>query len=130
MQENQSRLHLAKTGHEVTVIEMQKRVAHEACGLYRMSLLEELKRAGVVLYDKTVCTENCPKGVIIKKEDGSEEFLEADTIVHALGMESNDTSLLEHAVSDIAVYKIGDCSSVGKIGTAIKSGFDVAMSIL
>lgn len=50
-------LHLAHTGHEVTVVEMIKRIAHESCGIYRKSLMEEIEKANIQCYVKTKCKE-------------------------------------------------------------------------
>ncbi|MBQ9814494.1 MAG: FAD-dependent oxidoreductase [Lachnospiraceae bacterium] len=123
-------LHLAKTGHDVTVVEMIKRLAHESCGTYRNQLMYEFEKAGAKGYARTKVIEIKPTGVDVEKEDGSREFLPADTVIAALGYNEKDTSELEAAAGRAKVYKIGDCSKVAKIGGAIRAGFDAAMDIL
>ena len=122
-------LHLAKTGHRVTVVDALVRVAHESCGRYRNCLVAELERWGVECIVKSKCLEVAPGGVTIQHEDGSQETLPADTVVYALGMEANPTEELEKALS-VPVYKIGDCKRPAKVAEAIREGFYTAVEIL
>ena len=121
-------LHLAKTGHDVVVVEALFRLAHESCGLYRAQLMEQLGRAGIASRIKTRCAEIRKDGVLVLDENGTEEFIPADTVIYALGMEPNSTD--ELAKVNAPVVKIGDCSKVAKIGEAIKGGFQAAIDIL
>lgn len=123
-------LHLAKTGHEVMIVEALMRLAHESCGGYRFQLMEQIAKAGVASKIKTKCLEIRADGVLVADENGAEEFLPADTVIYALGMESNSTGELTEKLADVQVVKIGDCSKVAKIGEAIKSGFHAALDIL
>lgn len=123
-------LHLAHTGHDVTVVDMLKRIAHESSNIYRRFLMEEIETAGMKTYVKTKVKEVAANGVTVVDEEGKETFLEADTIVNALGRATVDTSALEAAAGDAKVYVIGDCAKVGKIGDAIRTGFDAAIDIL
>ena len=122
-------LHLAKTGHRVTVVDALVRVAHESCGRYRNSLVAELERCGVECIVKSQCLAIAGDGVTIRHEDGTEETLPADTVVYALGMASNGTEELEAALS-VPVYKIGDCKRPAKVAEAIKEGFYTAVEII
>ena len=65
---------------------------------------------------------------MVLDENGTEEFIPADTVIYALGMEPNSTD--ELAKVNAPVVKIGDCSKVAKIGEAIKGGFQAAIDIL
>ena len=123
-------LHLAKTGHEVIVVDMLKRLAHEACGAYRVQMMYTFNKQGIKSYVKTKVKEIKTDGVEIELEDGTREFLPCDTAVCALGYNEKDTSELEAAAGRAKVYKIGDCNKVAKIGGAIRAGFDAAMDIL
>lgn len=122
-------VHLARTGHQVTVVDSLIRLAHESCGRYRNSLMAELERQGIQGIVKSKCVEIRPNGVTIEHEDGCREDIPADTVVYALGMVSNPTEELEHALS-VPVYKIGDCVRPAKVAEAIKEGFFTAVSIV
>ena len=131
-------LHLAKAGHEVTVVEMLARAAAESYGMYREALLLEMKRVGVKVLTSTRCVEITPGGIRTqqgdKPEDAPEDvpyrWLQAETVVYALGMGPNDTSALKTALDAIPFTEIGDCVQPGKVDAAVKEGFLAAMNIL
>ena len=124
-------LHLAKTGHDVTVFDMQIRLAHESSYLYRTQLIEAMEANNIQMLSNTKCLEIQNDGVLVQTEGEKEAFLPADTIIYALGMKPNNTSELECAANeDTQVIKIGDCVKVAKIGEATFSGYSAAMSIL
>jgi 2,4-dienoyl-CoA reductase-like NADH-dependent reductase (Old Yellow Enzyme family)/thioredoxin reductase len=123
-------LHLAKTGHDVIVIEMLKRLANESFGMYREALILEMQKNKMIGKISTRCIEITSTGVNVENEDGTQEFIEADTVVCALGMKSNSTSELHSAAVGIPVLEIGDCVCARNVGDAIKEGFTAAMVIL
>ena len=123
-------LHLAKTGHDVTRVEMGIRIAHEACGSYRRELILFLEVNGVKMHINTLCTKIEKDGVTVKHEDGSVEKIPADTVIFALGLESNSVEEFKAALGDTPVYVIGDCEKVATIGPAVKAGFKTGMAIL
>jgi NADH dehydrogenase FAD-containing subunit len=71
-------------------------------------------------------------GVKAVDKDGKEAFIEADTVVYALGMKANreETEALRAAAGDTPVHEIGDCVRAAKVYEAIKEGYLAAMSIL
>ena len=121
-------LHLAKTGHEVTIIEALGRLAGDSYGMYREALMTEMDKAGIKSLTNTRCVEVSKRSARVSANN--DEFtLEADTVMYALGMEPLDTQALEKAAGDIPVYIIGDCSKPAQVGTAMKSGYDAACGI-
>ncbi|MBN1321223.1 MAG: FAD-dependent oxidoreductase [Thermoleophilia bacterium] len=123
-------LHLAKTGHEVTVVEMLGRVANESFGMYREALLLEMERVGVTALTNTTCVAIAPTGIRVKNAEGTESPLEADSVVYSLGMCPNSTSELETALGAVPFVKIGDCVRAAQVDAAVKEGFLAAMEIL
>ncbi len=123
-------LHLAKAGHEVTVVEMLARAAAESYGMYREALLLEMERVGVKVLTSTKCVEIAPGGVRVQHRGAPEGWLEADSVVYALGMGANDTSALRAALGAIPFAEIGDCVRAAKVDAAVKEGFLAAMNIL
>jgi NADPH-dependent 2,4-dienoyl-CoA reductase/sulfur reductase-like enzyme len=123
-------LHLAKTGHEVTVVEMLDRAANESYGMYREALLLEMGRVGMKVMTGTKCVEITPNAVLVEGRDGAAEWLEADTVVFALGMRPHDTSALKAAAGTRVCLEAGDCIRAARVDAAVREGFLAAMSVL
>lgn len=139
-------LHLAKTGHEVTIVEMLDRLAAESYGMYREALLLEIERVGMKVLTGARCTEITPAGVWVESpraaQDSAEakqrdsgkqrasQWLEADAVVYALGMRPCETSELKKAAGAIPCVEIGDCVRPRRVEAAIREGFLAAMNVL
>lgn len=123
-------LHLAKIGHRVTVVEMLDSLAGESFGMYREALMAEMEKRDVIGKTKTRCIEITSRGIEVETGDGKREFIEADTVVYALGMKANSTDELLTAAGGIPVYEIGDCVRAATVAEATEEGFLAAMKIL
>ena len=139
-------LHLAKTGHEVTIVEMLDRLAAESYGMYREALLLEIERVGIKMLTEARCVEITPAGVWVESARAAQEgagadqkgsgeqlgrhWLEADSVVYALGMRPCEASELKKAAGAIPCVEIGDCVRPGRVEAAIREGFLAAMNIL
>lgn len=121
-------LHLAKTGHEVTIIERLDRLANESYGMYREALICEMEKNNIVMMPKTKCLEIDKDGIDIESPEGVQK-LEADTILFALGMKSVDSTELKHAAGDIPVYVVGDAIVPGKVDQCTRSAYLAAIEI-
>ena len=122
-------LFLAKTGHEVTIVEMLPRVANEAYGMYREALVREMAKENMTLLENTKCLEIGKDFVKVQLPDGTEKTIECDTVLHALGMKSVPTKELEEAAGDIPFTIIGDAIAPGKVDQATKTGYMAAIEI-
>jgi len=124
-------LHLAKTGHQVTVVELLDSLASESTGMYREALIHEMEKCEVTGKVKTRCIEITSAGVKVENEAGKQEFIEADTVVYALGMKANSTAEFRNAAGgDIPIFEAGDCMRAAKVGEAIQEGCLAAMKII
>jgi 2,4-dienoyl-CoA reductase-like NADH-dependent reductase (Old Yellow Enzyme family)/thioredoxin reductase len=123
-------LHLAKTGHTVTIIEMLERLANESFGMYREALMLEMEKCQVAAKVKNRCVEITSAGVRVEGEGGLPGFVEADTVVYALGMKANSTAELRAVAGGIPVYEVGDCVRAAKVAEAVEEGFMAAMKIV
>ena len=123
-------LHLQKTGHEVTVIDMLDRVANESFGMYRDALVWEMEKMGMVSIPKTRCLEIKADSVVIENADGV-QTLPADTVIYALGMKSVPTAELEEAAKEIGAYVavIGDAIQPAKVDRATRTAYLAAIEI-
>lgn len=124
-------LHLASSGRDVTVVEMQTMMAPETFGYYRNALLTAMDGRGIHQVLGARCLSFEKDGVRIEK-DGRESFLPADTCVFSMGMKPHDavTEELKTLAGDIPVKLIGDCLKVGKMGDAVRGGYMAAMEIV
>lgn len=123
-------LHLAKTGHTVTIIEMLDRIAKDSFGMYREALMREMEKCGIQLYPGTRCLEVQGNCVRVAQANGTEQTLTADIVFHALGLKANPTAELKAAADHIPVFEIGNCIHLGQVDTALKDGYMAAMQII
>jgi 2,4-dienoyl-CoA reductase-like NADH-dependent reductase (Old Yellow Enzyme family)/thioredoxin reductase len=123
-------LHLAKTGHEVTIIEMLGGLASESFGMYREALITEMGKYKINGKTNTRCLEITPAGVKVENEEGIQEFIPADTVVYALGMIAASTAELRASAGRVPVYEVGDCLKAGNVAKAIEESFMAAMKIV
>ena len=124
-------LHLAKNGRDVVVIEMLEEVARDAYKMHRIALIHEMDK--MLAYRTGLkCVAITPRSVAVVNREHKEEFLAADTVVYAAGMEAyrEGTEKLRAAAGDVPVYEVGDCVSPAKVYDAVRQGFIAAMSIL
>jgi 2,4-dienoyl-CoA reductase-like NADH-dependent reductase (Old Yellow Enzyme family)/thioredoxin reductase len=122
-------LHLAKTGHQVVVVEMLDKLAKESYGMYREALMLEMEKAGIQSHCDTCCLQITPTSVLVSDKDGKEIVLEADSVIYALGMKAIDNSSLKEIAGSIPVYEIGDCVVPAKVDSATKSAYFTAIEI-
>ncbi|MBN2420586.1 MAG: FAD-dependent oxidoreductase, partial [Deltaproteobacteria bacterium] len=122
-------LHLAKSGHDVTIVEMLPRIADESYGMYREALVNEIAMQNITVMENTRCLEIGENFVKVILPDGKEKTLEADTILYALGMKSSPFDELKDKGGDLPVDIIGDAIKPGKVDQAISSAYHAAVNI-
>ena len=123
-------LHLAETGHDVTIIEMRDELAPDAYRLHRVMLLDRLSKE-VKSFTGYHCTAITAGGVTAQAADGTETLFEADTVVYAMGMKANtDTVEKIRAMSGATpVVVFGDCDHADKIINAVKGAMDAVLAL-
>lgn len=122
-------LHLAKNGHDVTIIEMLPRIADESYGMYREALIDEIEKANINVMENTKCVEIGRDFVKVLLPDGKEKSLEADTVLYALGMKSAPFDELKNRAGELPVDIIGDAIKPAKVDQAINSAYHAAINI-
>ena len=115
-------------GCDCTIVEMKPELAMECNSFYRGGLLPRIYDAATVLCDTKV-EAITDEGVVVSKKDGSQETLEADSIVCALGFKSDYQAV--DALSDLVdeYYIIGDCQKVGKVYEAMSTAYYAALLV-
>ena len=136
-------LHLAETGHEVTIIEMAPEIAAETTAAHRRALKTRMGlnpdmvggknvKAGLippVLATSTKCREITDKGVVAILPDGTEHLFEADTVVCALGLRPRSALVDELRATKHTFIPIGDCTKTQQVTQAVRAGYDTAVSL-
>lgn len=113
----------AKGVADVTVIEMKDRLAGEVSTNYRPFFLNRLKEAGINLITKAEVKELSEKGAKVSRAGGSEEFIEGDSIILAVGVRENGRLVGELKRTGVECYAVGDCATPGTIKEAVEQGF-------
>jgi len=94
--------------------------------------MDMMKKGGVAMETLTKVTEITDKGVKAKREDGTEVFFEADTILLALGLKEN-LALADKLKDKVAeVYVVGESAGGGgkkRLREAMNSGRDAGAKI-
>ncbi|MBN1625588.1 MAG: FAD-dependent oxidoreductase [Deltaproteobacteria bacterium] len=121
-------LHLAMSGHEVTMMEMQERLAPDASTTYRGVLLREIRSNKNLRYIlKARCTAVGDKVIFYKDADGNEKRIEAESVVIATGMKGRLEEAMALWNTADRFVMIGDCSEVGNVEKAMRSAFSSAI---
>ena len=121
-------MHLANTGHDVTVLEALPEVARDAGPVYKIGMLWRLEQLGVKLVTDAKVSGIAADGVTFEK-DGAAQTLEADTVLYAVGMKANTQTYLDLADKAPHVDFIGDCKTPGKLLGAIHGGYFAALDV-
>lgn len=121
-------LGLAWEGHDVTIVEMKDGLAKDAPYIHWRHLLTKLNES-VHSYCSARVLSVEENGVKIVDAEGTEQLLEADTVLVAAGMRGTS----EHFDSwhDLAdeVIVVGDCRKASKILEAMRTGYCAGMTI-
>jgi 2,4-dienoyl-CoA reductase (NADPH2) len=121
---------LAKRGRTVTVVETNPTIGDGMVDALLSNLLKWFQKKGVTLISGVKeFVEITDKGLTIIKGDGKKQTIEADSIVTALPLTSNNELLngLKAKVSE--VYAVGDCREPLLIADAIGTGLRTAREV-
>jgi 2,4-dienoyl-CoA reductase-like NADH-dependent reductase (Old Yellow Enzyme family)/thioredoxin reductase len=117
---------LATQGNRVSIVEMADRIGPSA---YWQTLTDVQKRLNAfdpAYYPGHKLVRVTETGVVLEKQDGTLVELEADSIVLSLGVAAGQSVAEEMAAHFDKVIRIGDTEKVGRIQSAITSGFSEA----
>jgi thioredoxin reductase len=123
-------LYLAPGNNKVFVVEMLDNLALDMEPINRMDLLSRVEESGIeVILKRKIRRIDPGRIVLLNLETMTEEEVEADAVVLALGAVS-ETDLAEKIVGKVDnVYLVGDCAKPRKIIDAIYEGFRAALRI-
>ena len=120
-------LHLAQTGHKVTIIEMKDDLCEDANPRHKPLLMAELGKL-VTCLTGTKAILVTDEGLVCETNTG-EKLIPADTVVCAAGRVPNRA--VAEALADSAIYvdTIGDCVKPGNVAQATFRGHFAALDI-
>ena len=126
-------LWLAQNGKDVTILEMQPELMLSGPPIPPMNrtmMLDLLSFYRVKVVLNTGMQEITEKGVVAVDSTFRRVFLEADTVVLALGMTPNGDFYEEVLQGDVArVFAVGDCREIRNVYGAVWDGFEVGRNL-
>ena len=124
-------INLAKTGRNVTVLEMREKLAADTTIMHFRSMFKEYWENIPTFHG--ICgvtvTEITPEGVKYIDADGAEQFIAADTVAISTGMKPCREEALRFYGTTGHFYMIGDCKQPSTISTAMREAFATASEI-
>jgi NADPH-dependent 2,4-dienoyl-CoA reductase/sulfur reductase-like enzyme len=121
--------HLAEHGSSVTIVEQLPKIALNLESITRKVLLRELRQRGVRFLTGHKLSRIEEKGLVVTGEDGKEVFLEADSVVVAIGNKPDNSLYEEIRTLGIPLYQIGDCLEPRSAKAAISEAATIGRSI-
>jgi len=125
--EKEQALSLLKKGHQVTLVVRSDKIGKGIGSGTKWVLKKEMDLANVQVISNAPVKEIKGNGIIIER-DGSEQFIEADTVVLATGFVS-DTSLYESLKNLGPAVHLAGTATVGHMIEGIGKAFEVAIKI-
>lgn len=118
-------IELAMNGRQVTIIEMQNKIApDEKIDDNRSWLNDELNENHVTVLTGHKITEIKENGVVAVDSNGEEKFIEADTVIAAFGMRPNSEIAQKICNKYQSIVRlVGDCEKIRTIEGAERTGF-------
>lgn len=120
---------LTQRGKRVTILEMRPRMGADYGPMNRWVVIDRLIEAGIRMETGVKAEAVTARGVKVIRAGLYSEFFEADSVVLALGMVSNDAAVRSLADEVPAFYKIGDAAKPAGFTEAIADGFKVGFQI-
>ena len=118
---------LSQAGNTVSVVEMADDLAPGALIINVWDVLPRLMGAGVELLTKTMLTGIEDRFISVKHTETEEEkTIEADAVVLSIGVTPDNGMVAELEQHFDHVQVVGDAAIPGRIGNAVRDGFDKA----
>jgi 2,4-dienoyl-CoA reductase-like NADH-dependent reductase (Old Yellow Enzyme family)/thioredoxin reductase len=121
--------HLAEHGSLVTIVEQLPKIALNLESITRKVLLRELRERGVRFLTGSKLSRVEEAGVVVAGENGKETFVEADSVIIAIGNKPDNTLFEQIQSLGIPVYQIGDCLEPRSAKAAISEAAIIGRTI-
>ncbi len=122
--------HFAMIGNDVTLIEMQAKLAPEVSPDNLVTVLKHLREhdARILTSHRLTAIEN-GKVIVKNKENNTTSEIPADYIIMSLGNRPDNGLYKELKEHFEKVYVIGDALQIGRIANAVHTGFERAYTL-
>jgi len=121
--------HLSENGCPVTIVEQLSKIGGEVESITKKVLISRLKENDVQFMTGHKLSKVEDNGVFVIDQDGNELFIEAESVVMAIGNKP-DNSLYDQIKSlGIVLYQIGDCLEPRSAKAAIYEGAVIGRAI-
>jgi 2,4-dienoyl-CoA reductase-like NADH-dependent reductase (Old Yellow Enzyme family)/thioredoxin reductase len=121
--------HLSHKGCPVTIVEQLPKIGGQLESITRKVLLSKLKEKGVRVMTGHKLTKVDDDGVLVVTDDGKELFIEAESVVIAIG-NNPDNRLYDQIRSlEMTIFQIGDCLEPRSAKAAIYEGAVIGRAI-
>lgn len=116
---------------EITIIGRHDKLAEGVAPIHYYSVFENCWKAKSNFHSilNAAVTAIEPNGVRYRTADGDEKQIEADTVIVSVGVEASLDEALEYAQANGAFYLLGDCEYVSNVRYALRSAYNIAMSL-
>ena len=121
--------HLAEQGKKVAIVEMLYSLASDMNMFSQLYLQNKLAELGIEIRLGTTAQEINDRGIVAVDMEGNRQEIEADTVVVAMGFESENSLERKLKGKVPELYTIGDCVKPGKIQGAVHDGARIARLI-
>lgn len=122
-------LHLARAGKQVTIVEMQEKLAPDASRTHRDDILTEMqKESGLMVITGARCTAVEENFVIFEKGYKCDS-LPADLVILAAGMKPRTVQADAFAPVSPGFWEIGDCRKARTVEQAVREGYFAGINI-
>lgn len=119
---------LHREAKQVTLLEMQDELGKDIGQWNRWIVLDRLS-ASVRIETGVTVEAIIPEGVKAARLGGPPRIYEADSVVMAVGMRSNDSLARDLQGKVVSLKLVGDCAKLGKIRDAIAEGYRAAVEL-
>ncbi|RAK11693.1 2,4-dienoyl-CoA reductase-like NADH-dependent reductase (Old Yellow Enzyme family) [Halanaerobium saccharolyticum] len=116
--------------HDVSIIEMTSELAAGGNDLYRIGLRQKMDKADTLTrLTETKCQEITEDGVIVEEKGSNERFIEADTVILAVGLKPDKKAAEAFYGITPDTAMIGDCERARTVMEATLEGCSIALNL-
>lgn len=120
---------LFEKGEEVTVVEMLPELASDMGFRDRVRLLSRITNLPINFLTNVKCSGIQKGEVMVVTQQGEERFIDADTVVLAVGVQPNNSLFPLLEAEGFKTYLVGNCSEGARIADAIGDGFRLGYTL-
>ena len=125
---SEAAIYLDGLGKDVTVVEMKDDWAADSYFMHKNAMNIYIRNSRIKIYTDTMAKAVTEEGLTCETKDG-ELLLEADTILLAAGMKTDQEIVNSFYNTADRVFMIGDCVKPGRVLEAVTLGYNRAIDV-